>query len=184
MDEFVDILDSGGVMTGTRAEKARVHREGQWHRCAHVWIVTADGRVLLQLRAAAKENFPGRWDVSAAGHLAAGENAVDAAIRETREELGIQLESSELRRIGEVRVGYLLNGGAYRDNEFHEIFLVERDVDPSALRLDPAEVAGAALVALAELRSRIVARDPSLVPHGEEYSLLLDAIDAKGADGT
>ena len=40
-----------------------------------------------------KDNFPGTWDSSAAGHLNVGEDYDASAMRETREELGFDLPS-------------------------------------------------------------------------------------------
>jgi isopentenyl-diphosphate delta-isomerase len=172
-DEWLDVLGDDGAPSGDRVTKADAHRTGAWHRAVHVWIVTPDSRVLLQRRAATKENYPSLWDVSCAGHASAGESAVEAAVRELAEELGLEVRADEFQRLGELREQCVLNGGSYVDNELHELFVLRRDVDLSALALQPEEVEEVALVPIAELRARIEARDPSLVPHrAEEYALL------------
>lgn len=163
MGEPIDVLTVDGAPTGAVIDKAEAHRTGAWHRAAHVWVVTTDRRVLLQRRALTKENWPGKWDVSVAGHVGAGETAEQAAIREAHEELGLALEN--LQSIGTVREQCVLNGGTYLDNEFHDIFLVRKDIDPAALTLDPDEVAEVALVSVDELANF------DLVPHAEEYAL-------------
>lgn len=163
--EPIDVLTAAGEHTGEVIDKAEAHRTGTWHRAAHVWIVSGD-RVLLQRRALTKENWPGKWDVSVAGHVGAGESAVDAAIREAREELGIEIDASDLAHIGTLREQCVLNGGSYIDNEIHEIFLVRRTIDVTALTLDRLEVAEVTLAGLDELP------DFDLVPHPDEYALL------------
>ncbi|HUJ15114.1 MAG TPA: NUDIX domain-containing protein [Thermoanaerobaculia bacterium] len=163
--ELIDVLTPDGRPTGERKSKAAIHRDGDWHRAAHIWIVAPDGRILLQRRSLRKENNPGLWDVSAAGHLSAGESAIDAAIRETFEELGLTIAPDELKFIVTLRESCLLNNNTYYDNEFHEIFVVRRDVDIASLELDAEEVAEAKWVS--ELRP-----DDSYVPHEKEYSLL------------
>ena len=165
MTEWIDVLTESGAPANRRKSKADIHRDGDWHRAAHVWIVTPEHRVLLQKRSLAKENWPGLWDVSVAGHVSAGESAVDAAIREAREEIGIEITASELRHIGTVIERCVLNNGSYLDNEIHEIFVCEREVDLKALTLDPKEVETVALVAPDELERR------ELVPHPEEYAI-------------
>ena len=102
-EEMFDVVTAEGKATGQRRRRDDVHRDGDWHVSAHVWIVTPDGRVLLQRRAEGKESHPGLWDVSVAGHLAAGERAVEAAIRECREEIGLSLSADELCYLGSVR---------------------------------------------------------------------------------
>lgn len=54
-----------------------------------------DDEVLLQLR----QNtgfLDGHWAVAAAGHVEAGESAVDCAVREASEELGVVIRPEEL----------------------------------------------------------------------------------------
>lgn len=164
--ELIDVLTPDGAPAGSRKPKADIHRDGDWHRAVHLWIVQRDGRVLLQKRAAVKENWPGKWDVSVAGHVSAGEEPEDAAVRETREEIGLDMHRDHFLHIGTTREQYVLNGGGYLDNEFHEIFVVTRDVDLDALSLDPAEVEAVTLAAPDELAGF------DLVPHAEEYALL------------
>ena len=68
--------------------------------------------------------------------------------------------------IGTTREQCVLNGGAYLDNEIHEIFVLTRDVDLETLILDPNEVEAVTLAAPDEL-ARF-----DLVPHAEEYAIL------------
>ncbi len=162
--ELIDVLTYDGAFTGRVKPKPEVHRDGDWHRAAHLWIVTPDGRVLLQRRADHKESWPGLWDVSVAGHVNAGESARDAAVREAFEELGLRVTG--LEHLATLRFQAVLNGGAYLENELHEVYLVRLEIDVDALTLDPAEVAEVALLAPDELDRC------ELVPHPESYALL------------
>lgn len=66
---------------------------------AHVWLWRegASGpEILLQKRAMTKKRAPGYLHISAGGHINVGETAPQAAVRETREEMGIELSASEL----------------------------------------------------------------------------------------
>lgn len=155
-DEYVDVLTPDGEPTGVRKRKSDAHREGAWHRAAHLWLLTPDGNVLLQKRSEAKENWPGWWDVSVAGHVAAGETAIETVIRETREELGIEVR--EATYAGSLIEQCVLRDGAYIDNEIHDIFVATRAIDLGELVLDPEEVAEVALVSVDEARRRRVVR--------------------------
>lgn len=166
MTELIDVLTPEGAPAGIIKPKPEVHRDGDWHRCAHVWIVASDGRVLLQRRALVKENWPGLWDISVAGHVSAGETAVEGAIREVLEEIGLHIEAEELRHIGTLRYSVELRED-YIENEFHEVHVLHRDLDLGSLTLDPLEVAEVTFVHPGELGQY------DRVPHEEEYALLL-----------
>lgn len=170
MIEYVDVIDPVTAEPIGRKPKPDVHRDGDWHRAAHIWIMTPDGRVLLQKRSLAKENHPGMWDVSCAGHISAGETAAEGALRECEEELGLRLEPGELEPLGLTRESHVLHDGRYIDNELHEIFVVRREVDPAALRLQEGEVDDVRLVTAGEFRGMIERGE--LVDHPHEYALL------------
>lgn len=174
MTEYVDVLSEAGIPTGITKPKSAVHRDGDWHLAAHVWIVTPEGRLLLQRRALVKESWPGMWDISVAGHVSAGESAAEAVLREAREELGLVLSAAELTYLGRLRYQAVVNGGAYIENEYHEVYLARRDLDVATLTLDPLEVAEVRLV-LPEEIARF-----EVVPHPEEYGLLFRAVGVEG----
>jgi isopentenyl-diphosphate Delta-isomerase len=165
VQELIDVLTPDGKPTGARKPKSEIHRDGDWHRAAHIWIIAGDGRILLQRRSPRKENNPNLWDVSAAGHLSAGESAVEAAVRETHEELGLKVAPDELRFVATLKESCVLNNGTYHDNEFHDIFVVRRGVDLASLRLDPEEVAEVKWV-------NALRPDATFVPHAAEYRLI------------
>ena len=84
--EIFDIVDEKGIPTGETIERTQAHEKGVRHRTAHIWIVREqDGKaqLLLQKRSAEKDSFPGRFDTSSAGHIQAGDEPEESAIRET-----------------------------------------------------------------------------------------------------
>jgi len=139
------VLDASGAATGRTAPKSEAHRLGLWHRCAHVWIVSPelpDGlgpRLYVQRRAPNKDTWPGCLDVTAAGHLAAGEGPVEGGLRELEEELGLAVAPAELVPLGTRKIEASIPAGT--DREFQEVFLLVKDLDLAALRLQTEEVA-------------------------------------------
>jgi len=74
-----------------RATRGECHgRPELIHAVARVHVRDAQGRLLMQRRAATKDIAPGKWDTSVGGHLLPGEEAEAAARREMREELGVE----------------------------------------------------------------------------------------------
>ena len=137
---MLDILDESGRPTGEVAPKSEAHRLGLWHRCFHCWICGSErgsSYLLLQRRAATKDTWPGYLDVTAAGHLAAGEETLDG-LREVEEELGLRVGPERLVPLGTRKVDQQIPEG--RDREFHEVFLLADTTPPENLRLQKEEV--------------------------------------------
>lgn len=89
-DELLDVVDENNQIIG-QAPRRQVHQQGLRHRAAHILLFDNDGAVLLQQRSDQKDDFPGYWDASAAGHVDAGETYKACILREVKEELGIEL---------------------------------------------------------------------------------------------
>lgn len=143
--EFFDILDEEGRKTGRIKERSLVHEDGDPHGTAHVWVVqkTDEGfDVLLQKRSRDKDSFPGCYDISSAGHVAAGDEYIDTALRELSEELGITAEKEDLHFVG-MHQG-IMNGNFYGKGFFnHEIsavYVYDRPIDLEDLSLQKEEV--------------------------------------------
>lgn len=89
--ELFDVIDSKGNPTGQIVSREKAHAEGIPHRTVHIWIIREkEGRVqiLLQKRSQNKDSFPGKFDTSSAGHIQAGDEPLESAIRELKEESG------------------------------------------------------------------------------------------------
>ena len=144
--ELFDVLDDEGNKTGIVRERGVCHRDGTAHAAAHIWVVrqNADGKleVLLQKRSIEKDSNPGSFDTSAAGHVAAGDDVLETAIRELEEELGIIAASDDLEYLGVHHNAYqdIFHGRVFRDNEFMSVYAYFRDVDETKLTLQETEV--------------------------------------------
>lgn len=88
-EEIFDVVNERDEVIGQRPRN-EVHRLGLQHRAVHVLVFNARGDLFLQKRSMQKDDFPGVWDSSAAGHLEAGETYDACAVRELREELGLE----------------------------------------------------------------------------------------------
>jgi isopentenyldiphosphate isomerase len=99
-EEIFDVVNDRDEVVG-RAPRHEVHRRGLMHRAVHVLVFRSGGDVFLQKRSMRKDCAPGAWDSSASGHLDRGEDYDVCAVRELREELGVQL-ATELRRLFKV----------------------------------------------------------------------------------
>ncbi len=145
MSEWFDYYDEQMNLLGT-APRERVHHEGLWHQTFHCWVVQrreAGAYVWFQQRQLGKDTHPGRLDITAAGHLSAGETISDG-VRELEEELGIRAEFSALVKLAEHReeVEGELGGTPFIDRELSHVFGYVCDRPLSSLQLQAEEVAG------------------------------------------
>lgn len=94
-DEFFDVVDENGNVIGV-ASRDECHEKGHWHRASHIILVNSDGKILLQKRSAALQQYAGFWTSSASGHVDAGEDYESAAHRELMEEIGAKASLSHV----------------------------------------------------------------------------------------
>jgi len=90
LEEDLEVVDISGRVIG-KARRSELHRNPSLiHRVVHVIVSDKQGNLLLQKRSMNKDVAPGRWDTSVGGHVQTGEDVHTAALREMREELGIE----------------------------------------------------------------------------------------------
>ncbi len=143
--EYLDIVSEDGQPTGAVVSRDEAHRKGILHRTAHVWAVRKKSGgydILLQKRSEEKESFPGLYDTSSAGHIPAGCEPLESALRELKEELGITASEDRLHYAGMFRIQYdkVFHGRLFRDREITSVYVYDEPVEISALTLQKSEV--------------------------------------------
>ena len=89
-EEIFDVVDENDQVIDQRT-RSEVHRLGLRHRAIHLLVFNAKDELFLQKRSMKKDCFPGTWDSSVSGHVDAGETYDACALREPREEIGLEL---------------------------------------------------------------------------------------------
>ena len=173
-DELIDIVDESNNLLGVRKMKSEAFKKKLWHRASFVWIYNSKGEMLLQLRAKEKKIHPNMWDVAVAGHLGAGEEPLSAAIRETKEELGIDVSEADLKFIKVAKV--LDYPWEEMDNEFQYFYLIKFDGDPKKLVLQKEEVQKVKFFKLDDLKHELVSSKEKYVDYGEYWSKMISEI--------
>ena len=79
--EYWDLLDADRIPTGEVFCRSDTIQPGQLHTVVHVCIFNENNEMLIQHRSESKDNWPGRWDVSAGGSALTGETSRRAAQR-------------------------------------------------------------------------------------------------------
>ena len=175
MDELIDITTKNGKPTGKTALKSEAHKNGWFHTTVHVWLYTKNQKILLQQRAFTKKVFPGIWDISVAGHIAAGEGVLEAAKREVFEEIGLSLDLSDFKKIT-TRIHQVKHENGIQDNEFHHVFIAELKEPVNALKIQHEEVADIKLFELSTLKNTKNLENVLLPRFHNYYALVHDKI--------
>ena len=159
--ELFDEIREDGSRTGVVKERGVVHEDGSLHPTVHTWIVRSNDKsgydLLLQKRSECKDSNPGCWDISSAGHVEAGHGYLESAIRELKEELGIDALPEQLREVGTRRCGFesAFYGRPFRDNELSMIYIYEEPVNTAELTLQESEVSETAWMDYKECRRKV-----------------------------
>ncbi len=95
--EIYDVVDAEDRVIG-QATRREIHAKGLLHRSVHILVFNPEGKLFLQKRSLEKDENPGYWDTSSAGHVDSGEDYLTSAHRELMEELGVSASLQEIMR--------------------------------------------------------------------------------------
>ena len=151
--ELLEVVDEQDRVIGIE-RRGVIHARGLFHRSAQVLVFDSTGQLFVQKRSEAKDEFPGLWDCSAAGHVNPGEDYRQCARRELQEELGIA-GASELER--------LFSFPASADTGF-EHCTVFRCVHDGPMRLQAEEIDAGRWMSPAEMDEWVADPDLALTP--------------------
>lgn len=139
-EELFDVYDRDGINTGRIATAAETTAERLIIKTAAVWFVKYDGggqrRVLLQKNGKPADKSFGKWRLSVTGKTRAGESTLDAAQRETAEELGLDIPKKKF---------CFIKTFFYDDDRhlpyFCDMYVAFMDAEIADMKIDETEVA-------------------------------------------
>lgn len=100
---------------------------------SHIWLWKKSDNgieILLQKRSLTKSTKPGMYHISAGGHINVGESSVEAAVRETQEEMGIVLDPEKLHYVASTRIIGM------SPNSIVNVFLYQLNGDETFIHID------------------------------------------------
>lgn len=89
--EVWDLYTKYREKTGKEHIRGEKIPEGCYHLAVHVWIRNNKGEYLISQRSADRPTFPLMWEC-VGGSVIKGESSIEGAIREVKEEVGLDLE--------------------------------------------------------------------------------------------
>lgn len=132
-DELWDVYDADRNLKGRLHKRGEALDEGDYHLTVQVFVRRSDGKFLLTKRSPNK-GFAGMWECTG-GSAVAGDDSLSAAVREVREETGLELDRAK---------GKLILSRRYTDT-FVDNWLFEHEFELSDVKLLEGETCDAML---------------------------------------
>ena len=125
--EYLDIVNENNKVIG-KTTKKEIYDRKLPHRIVHIIVVNPEtSKIYLQKRSDTVSFLPGYYSTSAGGHVRSGESYEEAAKRELKEELGLEIPIFKLKdlkflsdnhiRLIELFIAYTKEGFNFRDGE-------------------------------------------------------------------
>lgn len=127
--------------------------DGFYHLVVHVWIRNRKGEYLISQRSANRPTFPLMWEC-VGGSVLKGESSIDGALREVKEEVGLDLEP-ETGRVLFTKIRSTFN-------DIVDVWLFEYDGDLHLENATTDEVADCRWMTVSEIKK--LYEDNRLVP--------------------
>lgn len=137
--EYLDYYSEDGEYIGYKSRED-VHKEGLWHKTVHCWLYDKEGNIYIQIR---KDS--NRFYTTASGHVLKGETVKDAFKREIKEEIGLNIDSSDasLVRIVPWKMDKIKKDGTvFKDRAWANVYVDLFEDDINKFNFDKNEVLG------------------------------------------
>ena len=159
--ELLDLYTADREKTGLTMVRGEPTPEGFYRLVVHVCIFSPDGKMLIQQRQPFKKGWSNLWDITVGGCAVAGDGSRAAAERETREELGLSVDLTDVRPTLTV----------HWEQGFDDYYVLTLDVDPETLRLQHEEVQAVQWASLETILEMI--EDGRFIPYEKSLIRLL-----------
>lgn len=150
-EELLDVVDENDLVIEVKT-RGEIHARALMHRAVHILVFNRVGDLFIQKRSMSKDENPGLWDSSAAGHVDSGEAYLDCALREINEELGIVVA-------GELQLLFKLPASPATGHEHSVIYRCNYD---GPLVLQKEEIDEGQWISPAKMDEKLESRDPCM----------------------
>jgi isopentenyl-diphosphate delta-isomerase type 1 len=154
MTETLDVVDEKDEVIATASRK-ECHEQKLRHRGVQVFIINEEGDFFIQKRSDKKDIFPGLYEGGITGHVMSGETYPQAAVRELKEELGVDVKESDLREVFKFKMLF--------ENEHELVTAYVLDYD-STIKIDQNEVVSGEFLPIDDVKQRIKDDEKEFTP--------------------
>ena len=156
--ELLDIVDKNGAFTGEIVERKKAQELGLLHWEVIIVVINEKKQILFQKRSANKKHFPNKWALCS-GLVISGESCDEAAVRELKEELGVEFQISDL---------HLLEGNL----NLTRFYYVITNYDESQFVIQKEELSSVKWFDLDEILEKVNSGDDSIIIRKDRLYLL------------
>lgn len=143
--ELWDLYDKNRKLTDQTMTRGDAMIKDTYHLVVHVVIINRNNQMLIQKRAHDKIGNPDMWDISVGGSVTAGETSQLGAMRETEEELGLNIDLHN--QLPHLSITF--------ERGYDDIYIVNREADIESLNVPNEEVADVKWATLDEIFTMI-----------------------------
>ena len=147
--ELWDLYTENRERTGRTHIRGEEIPEGFYHLVVHVWIKNSKGEYLISQRSATRPTFPLMWEC-VGGSVLAGEDSLNAALREVKEEVGIDLAPHDGNLLF-TKLRSVINGKTFQD--IMDVWLFQYDGEVSLSSATTDEVAQTKWMTVSQIRN-------------------------------
>lgn len=121
--ELWDLYTEDRELTGKEHIRGEELPDNMYHLVVHVWIKNSKGKYLISQRSASRPTFPLMWEC-VGGSVLKGESSIDGAIREAKEEVGVELLPVNAKLVFS-KIRKIVNGKKF--NDIVDVWLFQYD---------------------------------------------------------
>lgn len=137
--------------TGKECIRGEEIPEGFYHLVVHVWIRNRKGEYLISQRSASRPTFPLMWEC-VGGSVLKGESSIEGAVREVKEEVGLDLEQEAGRLLFSKIRGSDVRYECKMFNDIMDVWLFDYDGEVQLENATTDEVADCKWMTVSEIR--------------------------------
>lgn len=162
--EYLDIYNEKKEKLNKKIKRGDKLLDNEHILVAVIFIENSEGKYLIQKTSKEK----GEKYATAGGHVLSGETPKTAIIRETKEELGLDVSNENIIYIGDLLFGI----------PFGEIYYLKKDLDIAKLKLQQEEVEQVEYLTKTEIL-KLIETEKMVKSHGLMFKKMLDKTSIK-----
>ena len=156
-EEYLDIVDENGKLTGERELRSVCHAKGLWHRTVRIYLFRKrDDEVELIIHSflIKRKANPNMWTASFGGHIKSGSTAEESIITELKEEINLNPEIRNLIKGFDTR--FCISYDSIVNHEYTSIFYLPYDDDIEKLIFNDDEIQQVKWSSLEQIEKAII----------------------------